>query len=265
MATTTFEFCRNKGLDLSFYVASLIRRFEQRVVPGADYTLRDCFVSPIVRRVRSGKAALDSKEEPDDGPYDLLDYLQAWADRPGADHISIVGEFGQGKSTALLAYCCDWANRWKAGNRRARVPLLIELRGKSPRRQAPDRFLAEWGDGYGLRGGALLNLVQSGRATIIFEGFDEVQDAGLRYDRFEQFKALWGFSYPGTKIVFTGRPNFFLDTIERQTLLRDSQAARDAGLANSEIFAHSFLDKEGISKALSKYPTGTVREILAGC
>jgi hypothetical protein len=125
--------------------------------------------------------------------------------------------------------------------------------------------LAEWGDRFGLRGGALLNLIQSGRATIIFEGFDEVQDAGLRYDRFEQFKALWGFSYPGTKIIFTGRPNFFLDTLERQTLLRASEAARDAGLANSEIFALAFLERDGIAKVLSKYPPRTVQEILAQC
>ena len=145
------------------------------------------------------------------------------------------------------------------------MPLLIELRGKSPRRQAPDQFLAEWGDRYGLRGSALLNLIQSGRATIIFEGFDEVQDAGLRYDRFEQFKALWEFSYPGTKIIFTGRPNFFLDTLERQTLLRASQAASDAGHANSEVFALEFLGREEIAKALSKYLVNTVQEILAQC
>jgi hypothetical protein len=98
------------GLNLSQYVNNLIRRFEQRRVPGADYTLRDCFVSPKVRKVPSGEAGLNRENELNDGyQYDLLDYLQVWANRPGVDHLSIIGEFGQGKSTALLGYCCDWA------------------------------------------------------------------------------------------------------------------------------------------------------------
>jgi len=181
------------------------------------------------------------------------------------DHISLVGEYGQGKSTALLAFCANWAREWIKGRRDARIPLLIELRGKSPKRQAPDRFLAEWGDRFGLRGDALLSLIQAGRAILIFEGFDEVQDAGLRYDRFEQFRALWSFSYPGTKIIFTGRPNFFLDTNERVRLLRSSPAARDAGLLNSRVMSLSFLDLDGIASALRKYPSALRDEILAQC
>lgn len=100
---------------------------------------------------------------------------------------------------------------------------------------------------------------------LIFEGFDEVQDAGLRFDRFEQFKSLWSFSYPGVKIIFTGRPNFFLDTNEREKLLRSSPAARDAGLVNSRVLSLSFLDLRGISSALAKYPEKVRNEILDQC
>jgi len=250
-----------ESLDFSEYASSLIRRFERRPIPGAEYTLKDCFVPPKVREA----GAIASGMSPSSDEEDLLSVVKAWADQPGVDHISIVGEFGQGKSTAVLAYCAQWARLWVAGDRAGRIPLLIELRGKSPRRQAQDRFLAEWGDRYGLRGGALLSLVQTGRVTLIFEGFDEVQDAGLRFDRFEQFKALWSFSYPGVKIIFTGRPNFFLDTNERARLLRDSPTARDAGLENSRVLELSFLDIDGISSALGKYPLKVRNEILDQC
>jgi len=253
-------------LDLREYATSLIRRFEQKIVPGTTFTLLDSFVPLKAKPVSPGDRLSGAEPEGGDGDgRDVLDLLHSWSREPGVDHLSIIGEFGQGKSTVLLAYCAQWARQWLSGERGDRIPLLIELRGKSPRRQSPDRFLAEWGDRYGLRGNALLSLIQGGRATLIFEGFDEVQDAGLRFDRFEQFKSLWEFSYPGSKIVFTGRPNFFLDTDEREKLLRSSEVARDAGLENTQILSLSFLDEKGIARALRAYPRRIRNEILDVC
>jgi hypothetical protein len=252
-----------RTIDLHEYAASLIRRFEQRHVPGTNFTLKDSFVSLKATPVPPGDQMRPISTPPPD--EDVLATLRQWSLTPGVDHLSIIGEFGQGKSTVLLAFCSEWARRWLDGERGGRIPLLIELRGKSPRRQSQDRFLAEWGDRYGLRGGVLLSLVQSGRATLIFEGFDEVQDAGLRFDRFEQFKALWGFSYPGAKLVFTGRPNFFLDTSERERLLRSSSVARDAGLENTRVLSLNFLSRQEISRALRAYPKRVRLEILAAC
>jgi hypothetical protein len=252
-----------KTLNLYEYASALIRRFEQSPVPGTSFTLKDSFVPLQVNRVSPG----DRLSEFDEGetPQDLLQLMATWTTEPGVDHLSIIGEFGQGKSTVLLAFCAQWARRWLNGERGERIPLLIELRGKSPRRQSPDRFLAEWGDRYGLRGNPLLSLIQAGRSILIFEGFDEVQDAGLRFDRFEQFKALWAFSYPGSKIVFTGRPNFFLDTAEREKLLRSSRVARDAGLENTLVLSILFLGEKEISKALRGYPSRVRKEIILAC
>lgn len=254
------------ALDFSQYAASLVRRFEHRLVPGTSYTLKQCFVAPKAKKISPSSNFLGLKNSDDiEIEIDLMSILRDWAEGPDTDHLSIIGEFGQGKSTALLAYCCDWAHEWAAGRRSGRIPLLIELRGKSPRRQPQDRFLAEWGDRYGLRGEALLSLVQAGRAILIFEGFDEVQDAGLRFDRFEQFRSLWSFSYPGAKIVFTGRPNFFLDTDERERLLRSSQSAIDAGLSNTTMLSLCFLDHDSIEAALNRYPAQTTKEIIDQC
>ncbi|MBB4839662.1 hypothetical protein HNP52_002731 [Sphingomonas kyeonggiensis] len=196
---------------------------------------------------------------------DLLDLLENWIASDRDSHLSIIGEFGQGKSTALLAHCADWARRWISGDKNGRVPLLIELRGKSPKRQSPEAFLSEWGQRFRLHGDALLNLIKTGRAILIFEGFDEIQDAGMRYDRFQQFKALWDFSYPGTKIIFTGRPNFFLDSVEMVNLLRDSPVARAAGLVGSEIYQLRFLEGDSIANALRRHDSETVAEIVARC
>lgn len=253
----------NKMLDFSRYARSLLRRFEHSLIPGTDYTLSSCFVPPTVQVINPSQ---NIKQQLNNGTQEnLLEKIRDWAERPGVDHLSIIGEFGQGKSTALLAYCASWAHDYLDGKRNGRIPLLIELRGKSPRRQSPDRFLAEWGDRFNLQGDALWSLIRSGKIIVIFEGFDEVQDAGLRLDRFEQFSALWRFSYPNAKLIFTGRPNFFLDTDERERLLRSSQAARDAGLENTELLSLSFLDLDGIERVLSKVSESVRQEILAAC
>jgi len=110
------------SLDFSQYAFSLIRRFEQRRIPGADYALKDCFVAPQVCEANPNIGPMVTPPE-----EDLFSVLEDWVDKPGVDHISIIGQFGQGKSTAVLAFCARWARQWAAGNRAARVPLLIEF------------------------------------------------------------------------------------------------------------------------------------------
>jgi len=66
----------------------------------------------------------------------------------------------------------------------------------------------------------LLALHEAGRLLLIFDAFDEmdlVGDANLRLDH---FRTLWDFSHDKlSKILITGRPNFFLDQIEREKSL----------------------------------------------
>jgi len=205
-------------------------------------------------------------DEPDGEPECVSDVISSWIGRESKENLSIVGEFGQGKSTALLEYCVAWAKANLEGSTNAgRVPLLIELRGRSPCRQGPAEFLNEWGMRYDLNGEALYNLVRAGKALLIFEGFDEVQDAGRRFDRFRQFDALWHFSYPGTKIIFTGRPNFFLDEPELLKLLRIERAAASAGKAYTTCYHLSFLEIEQVRSALRGFDETVVEEICRAC
>jgi hypothetical protein len=254
----------NLSLDFSSYAASLVQRFDQRFIPGTDYSLSQCFVRPTMTAGIGGTVPEDGTNRTL-GNVDVLDYLEDWSVAAGVGHISIIGEYGQGKSTALLAFCASWARRWAVGDRGGRVPLLIELRGKSPKRQTPEVFLGEWGQRYRLNGEALHNLVRTGQTVLIFEGFDEIQDAGLRLERIEQFNALWSLSYPGTRLVFTGRPNFFLDTFEMRRLLKDSRTDRDAGLGSSEIYSLSFMDLDGIADALRCVDPSRRNEIVELC
>ena len=187
-----------RGLRLANYARALIHRFEKETLGGTVATLKDTFVPAHVKALNSADRQPLSKV--------LSDWLRDITRR----HLAITGEYGQGKSTAMLEFCVQWARRYladKASNER--VPLLIELRGQCPSEVDPVGFLSSWASRYSLQPKQLYNLIKAGEAIVIFEGFDELRNAGRAYDRHEHFNALWKMSFPGTKLIFTGRPNFF--------------------------------------------------------
>ena len=83
--------------------------------------------------------------------------------------------------------------------------------------------MGAWGSRFGLNGRALLALHRAGRTVMIFDAFDEMANVADRADRFDHFCALWKFACEGAKIMFTGRPNFFLDNEELKNALGISE------------------------------------------
>jgi len=197
------------GLKLTAYALDLVRRFNTDVLAGTAATLKDTFVECHVHRKN------------DQTRYPLSQVLSDWLTDKSRRQLALTGEYGRGKSTAMLKFCSDWAERFlQFGTINERVPLLIELRGQNPAESDPLTFLSGWASRYGLDPKQLLNLIQAGEAILIFEGFDELRHAGRAYDRHEHFNELWRMAYPGTKVIFTGRPYFFLDEDEKNESLR---------------------------------------------
>ena len=248
-----------KGLNLRHYAQSLIETFENSRVGGTETTLKGSFVE------------LKVTNSSNDGNPDVLSkQLQDWLSHNRGEHIALTGEYGQGKSTALLKFCYDWAKRFEEREVvDERVPLLIELRGQNPSETAPLNFLSPWCARYRLSPQQVLNLIKAGGAVIIFEGFDELKNAGSAYHRHQHFNALWRFSYSGTKLVFSGRPNFFLDQKEANHTLRSQETRELCGDSFTSIWCLEKLDlfqirtacrsygkkiKDGISVAAEKNP-----------
>ncbi len=228
--------------NLRPYARSILDRFRKETVGGTDRTLENTFVQPRVRRG-------DETES-----RSLASVLTEWSSTGGRRQLAIVGEFGQGKSTAMLQLCVELADKFlRAEATSARVPLLIELRGRSPSEMSPSEFLHNWGQRYSLSGQFLMNMIMAGQALLIFEGFDELRNAGREYNRHEHFNALWQLAYPGTKVIFTGRPNFFLDDTERNRTLRVDQGRGAGGSAYTEVWRLEFLSKDEIAHALRTF------------
>ena len=231
------RFLLKKGLKLIDYARDLIKRFDLDVLGGTQSTLKDTFVECHVQKPGSEDRQALSK------------ILSEWIVEKGRRHLAITGEYGQGKSTAMLDFCVKWANRYLAnGAVGESIPLLIELRGQNPAESDPLTFFSGWASRYGLPPKQLFNLIQAGEAILIFEGFDELRHAGRAYDRHEHFNALWRMAYPGTKVIFTGRPNFFLDEAEKNRTLRADALRGAAGNAFTDLWELDGLTKDEVEK-----------------
>jgi hypothetical protein len=147
----------------------------------------------------------------------LENYLEKWLQESGLKQISILGDYGQGKSTAMLMLTYHLLS--KQIGLSGRIPILIELRGLAPKSLTPLKLLGAWTSQYRIDAQALLQLHYAGKLLLIFEGFDEMAMVGNQEIRLSHFSRLWQFLHPKAKIIITGRPNFFLDEDEQQKAL----------------------------------------------
>ncbi|MFK0385013.1 NACHT domain-containing protein [Agrobacterium sp. NPDC090273] len=230
------------GLPLQGYARQLIKQFRLNTVGGTQTTLAGTFV-PAKVTDRDGVSS------------SLANIVKEWILDTGRKHLAITGEYGQGKSTAMLHLCVQWAERYLNDEAQdERIPLLLELRGKSPGENSPLELLAQWGARYSLSGEKLFALIRSGQVLIIFEGFDELKNAGREFERHEHFNALWRFAYPGTKLIFTGRPNFFIDQSERNSTLRIDDSNGAASNAYTQMYSINMFDEADVRQACRAYP-----------
>ncbi|MCP4696911.1 MAG: NACHT domain-containing protein [Gammaproteobacteria bacterium] len=204
----------DKLVDFSDYFANIRYRVERNTLPDSKLTLQNTYVPSRYRFTAKSKA------QPGDA-YDtnnFENYLQAWLTESSPRQLALLGEYGQGKSTASL-WLCYLLIQQAERDPRVRIPILLELRGKSPRNLTQEALLAEWAYPYSINPKALMQLLIAGRILLIFEGFDEIDLTGDTESRLNHFRTLWRFTYPQAKILITGRPNFFLDDSERKRAL----------------------------------------------
>lgn len=193
-------------VDFTDYFHEIERRVTREHLPDSELTLPDTYVQSTIRREGENE---DSER--------LEDFLLNWLDEPGQRQIALLGEYGQGKSTGMLMFTYHIIQN--LDRMPGRIPILIELRGKSPSTLQPVELLGAWASSYRIDPKALMKLLVAGRLFVIFEGFDEMAQVTDFEARLNHFRALWKFCYPKAKLIITGRPNFFLDDRELKAAL----------------------------------------------
>ncbi|MGW1564731.1 NACHT domain-containing protein [Streptomyces sp. NPDC002144] len=156
-------------------------------------------------------------------------YVDTWLSDPAKKHLSILGEFGMGKSWFAMHLAGRLAQGWKdaklRGVARPRIPLVIPLRDYA-KQTSVSALLSEFF--FHKHNVALKNydvfrvLNRMGRFLLIFDGFDEMASRTDRNTMVSNFWELASVAEPGAKVLLSSRTEYFPEAKQA----RDIFAAR---------------------------------------
>ncbi len=185
----------------------------------------------------------DTEQKPELSLYDEREgwidgYIDRWLDDPAKEHISILGEFGTGKTWFAFHYAWtalqSYRDAKKRGVRRPRLPLVIPLRDYAKAVSVESLFSEFFFrrheiplPGYS----AFEQLNRMGKLLLIFDGFDEM---AVRIDRQKLINNFWELTkvvVPGSKVILTCRTGLFEEDSQGRTIFN----ARGRATLNSDL------------------------------
>lgn len=152
-------------------------------------------------------------------------YMDRWLADPSRQHVSVLGEFGTGKTWFSMHYAWTMLKRYRDAKaqhlQRPRLPLIVRLRSY-PEAGSIDGllsrfFLERFEVGISLR--ALKQLNAMGKMLLILDGFDEMAAKCHREDVIRHFWDMARVVVPGSKVVLTCRAEHFLNAREGRDVL----------------------------------------------
>jgi hypothetical protein len=201
-------------------------------------------------------------------------YLELWLRDSRKEHVSILGEFGTGKTWTVLHIAWEALEEYRRAKNnhlpRPRLPLLVSLRDfaktVSLESLISDFFFARHNVGIPSYD-AFRQLNRMGKFLLLFDGFDEM---AARVDRQKMINNFWEFArvlVPGAKAILTCRTEHFLDAREGRLLLSSEIQASTANLSGEapqfEVVNLEKFEQSQIETVLSrKASLETVRRIM---
>jgi DNA replication protein DnaC len=225
---------------------------DKEITSGDELKLKDIYVEQSAVTHISKESKKQKKEI-----ANIEEFILKWANnKKTGKHIALLGEYGQGKSVLSLKIAYELIK-----SKSDRIPIIIELRGKSPKNETLLDILASWASRFNINAKAVEKLLEEGKLVVILEGFDEMDLAGDKYARRLHFKRLVEFMrYEKSKVLITGRPNLFFDTNEMEEFLAINQDINNLFYCTAVILKH--LSLEQIKMALRNVNEAIREEML---
>ena len=202
-------------------------------------------------------------------------YIDRWLEDPCKEHISILGEFGTGKTWFTHHYAYQLMKKYleakDRGLRRPRLPLVVHLRDYAKALNSESLFSDFFFrkheiplPGYS----AFEQLNRMGKLLLIFDGFDEMADKLDRQKMINNFWELARVVVPGAKTILTCRTEHFPSAREGRDLLNAELKASTAKLTGDppqfEVLELERFDKAQIQEALLKRTDRQTVDLILG-
>jgi predicted NACHT family NTPase len=163
-------------------------------------------------------------------------YIDRWLENPTTQHISILGEFGTGKTWFVLHYAGRCLRAYleakQKGLPRPRLPLVIPLRDYAKALSMENMLAGFFYTQHNIRLNSAVfdRLNQMGRLLLIFDGFDEMADKVDHQKMIDNFWELAKVVTPNAKVILTCRTEHFPTAQVGRTALRGELLASTARL-----------------------------------
>jgi hypothetical protein len=150
------------------------------------------------------------------------DYVDAWLDDPARNHISVLGDYGTGKTSFCRQYAAKLGRRWLADPDRHRIPVLISLRDYAKAMNLQQLITDFLVNRYGIQAGyeAFSRFNADGKLALLFDGFDEMAQKVDYQTTADNFEELARAVEARSKVVLTCRTPYFRTRQEAEELLR---------------------------------------------
>ncbi len=164
-----------------------------------------------------GRVVSEDRYKPLDG------YIDAWL-KAGSErsHISILGDYGTGKTSFCKQYAAKQGRRWLADPDRERIPVLINLRDYAKTLKVESLVTDALVNQYGIQGAtfeAFSRYNADGKLLVLFDGFDEMAERTGARTAVANFWELARVVVPGSKVILTCRTPYFRTHREAESLL----------------------------------------------
>ncbi|MEO1402917.1 MAG: NACHT domain-containing protein, partial [Cyanobacteria bacterium J06635_1] len=200
-------------------------------------------------------------------------YVDQWLDDPAKEHLSILGEFGTGKTWFALHYAWvalqRYQNAKQRGLERPRVPIVVPLRDYAKSVTVESLFSE-----FFFRKHEILKtysvfeqLNRMGKLLLIFDGFDEMAARVNRQAMIDNFWELAKVVVPGAKAMLTCRTEHFPDAMEGRRLLNAELKASTDNLTGEPpqfevLELEKFSDGQIATLLERQAQESTVREVM---
>jgi len=192
-----------------------------------DYLIDDYENSPISKQYidleGTHSVSGDSQE------IKIENYIKDWVKRKWErkNHISILGEYGTGKTTLCKRLAHDFAQEYRLNPASFRIPILINLRDYSKAmnlQQLITDLLVNTQRLQGMNYSIFMKMNEAGKFILIFDGFDEMAQKVSNIITVKNFEELSQTAIPlESKVILTCRTEYFRSNREEREILSSSE------------------------------------------
>jgi hypothetical protein len=190
----------------------------------------------------------------------LDEYIDSWLTERGKAHISVLGEFGTGKTWFCRHYAYRQLDRYLKDPAGERMPLLITLRAFAKAMTAQQLVNDALLEQYKLPfvGGAFevfQEMNRRGKLLLILDGFDEMARQVDYQTVVDNFWELAKLVEDGSKVILTSRTEYFRWAKETEKVLSGQEYGRRTIVLQPPRFEVIYLEP---------FTTDQIRSVIIG-